>query len=193
MASWSRAGALKMGIFGFSVSAYGSLASSLRREAPAARFTVDFVGRGYNVGMSESAETVARAFVAAINRRDVEGLAALMTVGHRFVDSMGNVVEGRETMRAAWVGYFGMVPDYSVAVEECYGHPSDEDLSPGTPTVRAVVVMVGVAAGTYAPDGVLRAENRWETPAVVRAVMEGGLVAEWRVYADNEPMRRLMR
>jgi len=29
--------------------------------------------------------------------------------------------------------------------------------------------------------------------SVVRAVIEGGLVAEWRVYADNEPMRRLMR
>jgi len=129
--------------------------------------------------MKDSAESVARAFVAAINRQDVEGLVGLMTAGHRFVDSMGNVVEGREQMRAPWAGYFRMVPDYSIVVEECFGD-------------RPVVVMVGVAAGTYAPDGVLKAENRWETPAVVRAVVEGGLVAEWRVYADNEPMRRLM-
>jgi hypothetical protein len=58
--------------------------------------------------------------------------------------------------------------------------------------------MLGVARGTYSPDGQLRAENRWETPAAWRALVEygpaeDGLVAEWRVYADNEPMRRLMR
>ena len=57
-----------------------------------------------------------------------------------------------------------------------------------------VVVMLGVARGTYCPDGQrLREENRWETPAVLRAQVEDGLVMEWRVYADNEPMRELMR
>jgi limonene-1,2-epoxide hydrolase len=145
--------------------------------------------------MSDSAEVVARAFANAINRQDVEGLTDLMTPGHRFVDSLGGVTEGREKMRAAWIGYFRMVPDYSIVVEETYGdgpvvvmlgkaggtycHPSDEDLSPGTPRKPF--------------DGQLKAENRWETPAAWRAVVEGGLVAEWRVYADNEPMRERMR
>jgi hypothetical protein len=36
-------------------------------------------------------------------------------------------------------------------------------------------------------------ENRWETPAAWRAVVVDGLVAEWRVYTDNEPMRERMR
>ena len=135
--------------------------------------------RGYNGGMSDSAETVARAFVSAINRQDVEGLAGLMTEGHRFVDSLGNAVEGREKMQAAWAAYFLMVPDYSIAVEEsfCDG---------------PVVVMLGVAQGTYAPDGQLKAENRWKTPAAWRALIEDGKVAEWRVYADNEPIRQRM-
>jgi ketosteroid isomerase-like protein len=130
--------------------------------------------------MSDSAEVVARAFAAAINRQDVEGLTGLMTPGHRFVDALGGVTEGREKMRAGWVGYFRMVPDYSIVVEEmfCDG---------------PVVVMLGKARGTYSMDGELKAENRWETPAAWRAVVEGGLVAEWRVYADNEPMRKLMR
>ena len=66
--------------------------------------------------MSDSAEVVARAFVGAINRQDVEGLTGLMTPGHRFVDSLENAVEGREKMRAGWVGYFRMVPDYSIIV-----------------------------------------------------------------------------
>jgi limonene-1,2-epoxide hydrolase len=145
--------------------------------------------------MSDSAEGVARTFVEAINRQDMEGLAGLMTPGHRFVDSLENAVEGREKMRAAWVGYFGMVPDYEIVVEEIYcGGP--------------IVVMLGKARGTYCPDEgshpwspnardqghpELKAENRWETPAAWRAVVVDGLVAEWRVYADNEPMRELMR
>jgi uncharacterized protein (TIGR02246 family) len=130
--------------------------------------------------MSDSAEVVARAFVDAINRQDVEGLAGLMTPGHRFVDSLGGVTEGREKMRAGWVGYFKMVPDYSIVVEETY-------------VAGPIVVMLGMAGGTYTTDGELKAENRWETPAAWKAVVEGGLVAEWRVYADNEPMRELMR
>ena len=55
-----------------------------------------------------------------------------------------------------------------------------------------VVVLFGMARGTYAPDGALRAKNRWETPAALRAVIEDGKVAEWRVYADNEPIRRVI-
>ena len=131
--------------------------------------------------MSDSPESAARAFVRAINRQDAEGLAELMAPEHRFVDSLGGVTAGRELMRTAWAGYFRMVPDYSIAVKEilCDG---------------PVVVMLGVARGTYCPDGQrLREENRWETPAVLRAQVEDGLVMEWRVYADNEPMRELMR
>jgi uncharacterized protein (TIGR02246 family) len=130
--------------------------------------------------MNNSAEGVARAFVRAINRQDVEALAALMAPEHRFVDSLGAVVEGREAMLKGWAGYFRMVPNYSIAVEEtlCDG---------------SVVVMLGVAQGTYAPAGELKPENRWETPAAFRTFVEDGQVAEWRVYADNEPMRQKMR
>lgn len=153
--------------------------------------------------MKNSAESVARAFVAAINRRDVDGLAELMTPGHRFVDSLGNVVEGREKMRAGWVGYFRMVPDYSIEIEEsfCGEDPGNADPS-APPSLLSgfaqddkanVVVTLGMARGTYAPDGELKPENRWETAVALRALIVDGKVAEWRVYADNEPMRRLMR
>ena len=153
--------------------------------------------------MKKTAESVARAFVAAINRQDVEGLAELMTEGHRFVDSLDNVMEGRETMRAGWAGYFRMVPDYRVEVEEVYWSARPGNADPSVrPPLRSglpqddssvVVVLLGRAGGTYAPNGESRAENRWETPVALRALIVDGLVAEWRVYADNEPMRRLMR
>jgi ketosteroid isomerase-like protein len=130
--------------------------------------------------MNDSPESIAQAFVRAINRQDVDGLVGLMTPQHRFVDSLGNVVEGREKMRGGWAGYFRMVPDYSIAVEE---------------TLRdgPVVLLLGVAEGTYAHAGELKPENRWKTPLAIRAQIEDGLVAGWRVYADNEPMRERMR
>jgi len=133
----------------------------------------------YNGRMSGSVENVARAFVNAINRHDLAALADFMTTEHRFIDSLGNVVEGRDKMRAAWAGYFRMVPYYSIAIDEAHGS-------------GAVVVLLGSAQGTYSSDGQLREENRWQTPAALRAVIADGKVAEWRVYADNEPMRRLV-
>ena len=127
--------------------------------------------------MKELAESVAHAFVRAINRGDVEALTALMTEEHRFADSLGGVLEGREAMRAAWTAYFKMVPDYSIAVEETY---SD----------GPAVVLLGLAQGTYAPEGRLEPRNHWQTPVALRALIEDGKVGEWRVYADNEPIRQ---
>jgi ketosteroid isomerase-like protein len=129
--------------------------------------------------MSEAAQVVAQSFVRAINRQDADALAALVTDEHRFIDSLGTLVTGREAMRTGWRGYFCMVPDYAIAIEEI--------LSDGP-----VVMLLGVAQGTYAPGGKLQPENRWLAPAAFRAFIEDGKVAEWRVYADNEPIRKLM-
>jgi ketosteroid isomerase-like protein len=129
--------------------------------------------------IGHSAESIAQAFLRAINRQDVDRLAELMAPTHRFIDAQGNTVEGREKMRGGWAAYFRMVPDYSVAIEEFY---------PGEP----VVVMIGMASGTFTRDGNLNPENRWQTPIAIRASIDDGLVAEWRVYADNDPIRKLM-
>ncbi len=127
--------------------------------------------------MSEPAETVAQAFIRAINRQNVDEITRLMTEQHRFIDGLGQVFEGRETLRRGWTKYFEMVPDYTVAIEEtmCDG---------------PIVVMLGVAEGTYAPNGNLKPENRWTTPTAFRAFIEDGKVAEWRVYCDNDPIRQ---
>jgi len=126
---------------------------------------------------NELAESVAHAFIRAINRQNVDALAELMTPEHRFIDSLGNSLEGREKMRAGWAAYFRMVPDYTVAIEEtfCDG---------------PVVAMLGMAQGTYTPDGQLNPENRWTTPTSFRAFIQDQKVAEWRVYCDNEPIRQ---
>lgn len=130
--------------------------------------------------MDISLESVARQFVRAINQQDLLAMAALMPEEHRFVDSLGRVVTGRENVRAGWVEYFRMVADYSIDVQETF-------------TKGPVVVMLGVAQGSYAVNGKLTKENRWSTPAVFRAFVEDGRITEWRVYADNEPVRKRIR
>ena len=123
---------------------------------------------------------IAQRFVERINACDAAGLGALSTEDHRFIDSLGNVVTGREKIQAGWAGYFGMVPDYRLAAEQWL---TDGD----------VVVMFGMASGTYSADGSVRPERRWSTPVCCRAVVKGDQLVEWRVYADNEPIRQLMR
>lgn len=142
-----------------------------------------------------SALHVALQFVQAINRQDVSALMDLMAPDHRFTDSLGNVVRGRDSMREGWRLYFQMVPDYQLTIEETY-------------EADPMAVLLGTAGGTYShafesiratgmpstlPDGTSKFENRWQTPAAVRARIADGKVAEWRIYADNEPIRKLMR
>ena len=122
---------------------------------------------------------VVLAFLEAINSRNVDRLCALMSEDHVCVDALGNKVQGRESMRKAWTGYFQWFPDYRVSHEEIF---SDGKL----------VAAFGSAEGTYAPKGNLVKENRWNAPAAWKAVVEGGLVKEWRVYADNQAARKIM-
>jgi ketosteroid isomerase-like protein len=126
-----------------------------------------------------SATQTAQRFVAHINSHDVDAIAALLTPDHRFIDSLGGEARGREVLRHGWREYFRLVPDYRIEVD------------------RAVVdgphvVLLGVARGTYSVAGALQAENAWSTPAALRALIHDGLIAEWQVYADNEPLRRRM-
>jgi ketosteroid isomerase-like protein len=111
-------------------------------------------------------------FVAAINNHDAKALASLMTDDHVFVDSMGNRVQGAAAMAGAWRGYFAMCPDYWIR--------ADEVLSEG-----GTVLAVGEAGGTI--DGV-----SWRTPAAWKAVIQGGKVTEWRVFADNKPVYEIL-
>jgi ketosteroid isomerase-like protein len=129
--------------------------------------------------MVKSATDVALAFVDRINRHDVGGLVALMTEDHRFVDGLGQEVRSREQMETAWLGYFAWFPDYSIQV--------DDALSDGS-----VVALFGTAQGTYSVKGALPAPTHWKIPAAWKAGVRNERVSEWRVYADNEPVWKVM-
>jgi ketosteroid isomerase-like protein len=118
-------------------------------------------------------------FVEKINQHDPEGLGALMTEDHLFIDSEGNQVQGKEKMLSAWQGYFSMMPDYHIKVEKIFENQDE-------------VVLLGIANGTYAVEGKLLKENQWEILAAWRAVVQKGLVSEWQVYADNSGVGKII-
>lgn len=123
---------------------------------------------------------VARRFVEKINAHDVDGVVSLMTANHVFVDSLGNR-SGRPDIEDGWRAYFAMVPDYWIKITE-------------EVIVENAVIIFGTAGGTYVPSGgAKKTENEWETPAVWRAAVRAGKVSEWRIWADNEPIRLKMR
>ena len=119
-------------------------------------------------------------FIDQINVHDVDGLSVLLTPDHRFIDSLGSVVVGRETMREGWRQYFQMVPDYHIEITRSF-------------TDDGEVALLGSAGGTYARNMQMKPADAWQTPAAWHAVVRDGLIAEWQVYADNEPIRQRMR
>jgi ketosteroid isomerase-like protein len=118
-------------------------------------------------------------FIRSINQHDVAKLRELMSEDHLFVDAVGETVRGREQMGNAWKAYFQIIPDYEIIAETL--------LQEGE-----IVGVFGTAQGTYAVNGLLLAENHWKIPAAWKAVVKKNLIAEWRVYGDNEPLRNIM-
>jgi ketosteroid isomerase-like protein len=107
------------------------------------------------------------AFNACINAHDLAGLAALMTLGHIFTDSAGGEIRGKDACLAAWQAFFAAFPDYQNHFE----------------TVREGDGLIAISGRSSCADA------RLNGPALWSARVEGGLIAEWRVHADNPENR----
>jgi ketosteroid isomerase-like protein len=115
---------------------------------------------------------VALAFTKAINSHDPDRLVALATDNHTLVDALGQSVSGRDAVGKAWRAYFELFPDYRVTVDSALGE-------------GGVAGLFGHASGSFH-------RRNWTIPAAWRAVIKRGKVREWRVYADNEPVWKLL-
>jgi ketosteroid isomerase-like protein len=100
------------------------------------------------------------AFNSAINARDLDGLCALMSSNHRFVDSAGGTVVGKESCLSAWRTFFESFPDY------CNVFDTITVIAPGR------LVVNGRSECTFQA---LRGPARWHATVVK------GLIVEWRV------------
>ncbi len=122
---------------------------------------------------------VVRRFLDRINAHDVDGICRLVTVDHLFVDALAQSVRGRERLRAGWKAYFDLFPDYRVTADRF--------------TERGNVVGVfGSAEATCRVNSRLLPRNHWKIPAAWQAVVRRGRIAEWRVFCDNQPARRIL-
>jgi ketosteroid isomerase-like protein len=103
-------------------------------------------------------------FNERINARDLEGLVAMMTEDHFFVDSEG---ERDDEMEKGWRGFFASYPDY-------------RNVFTRVQAVGDLVAIAGYSVCSYGPlDG----------PALWSARVRDGLVSEWRVYEDTPENR----
>ena len=109
------------------------------------------------------------AFIERINAHDVEGLGALMSDDHTFIDAHGNQVSGREKMIAGWRGYFEWFPDYYIEVTEVFQDGAN-------------LALFGFAGGSFKN----RESENWRLPAAWRAIVKDDRVNLWQVFADTK-------
>jgi ketosteroid isomerase-like protein len=118
-------------------------------------------------------------FINRINSGNALALGEVMTEDHVFQDALGERFVGRDKMTIGWTQYFKMVSDYRIRADEFF--QTDQTFA-----------VFGSASGSYAHNGKSGKDNFWEVPAAWRAIVRGKQIAEWRVYADNQPLRKLI-
>ena len=112
-------------------------------------------------------------FADAINSHNIDGLYALVTNDHLFVDVYGNKVEGKDKMKAGWAGYFQWFPDYKIEITQLF---EDGD----------TVAAFGFAEGTFKGMKTHNNENNWRLPAAWKVIVADNKVKLWQVYADTK-------
>ena len=120
---------------------------------------------------TENEKAIVLRFNGCITNRDIDALAALMTDDHRFIDPAGHVVAGKASVLKAWKGFFAAFPDY-----------------------RNVFGQMVVSGGVVVITGHSTcSDKRLDGPALWRARVRDGRVAEWQVYEDTPEHRSELR
>jgi ketosteroid isomerase-like protein len=109
-------------------------------------------------------------FNECINRRDADGLAALMTPDHTFIDTAHHAIHGSGKALEAWRGFSSAFPDYRNVFDSL---ASNGDL-------------VSITGHSTCSD------ERLDGPAIWTARVRDLKIAEWRVYDDTPENRKLL-
>jgi ketosteroid isomerase-like protein len=117
--------------------------------------------------VTRSPAAIVAAYNDAINERDIDALARLMTDDHAFVDKAGARVAGKGVCLNAWRRFFVMFPVYQ---NETSAVSIDND----------IVVLTGRS---------LYSDDRLAGPALWTATLSGVQVREWRVLEDTPANR----
>lgn len=128
---------------------------------------------------SESSLDIVKEYIKRINNHDLKGMLDITGEDASFIDSMGINTTGKKNMEQAWDLFLTFFPDYTIQVKDVISK-------------NGMVAVFGTAKGTVATGGRILAENRFEIPASWTALVKEGKISKWRVYADNEPVRKLL-
>lgn len=109
---------------------------------------------------------VARKYVAAVNARDVQGVASLLADECRYVDSRGDWIDGRENVLTATRRFFELEENFRFEDTEMVLHDGD----------------VLIRGSTSADDPRLAQDTLW------RARVEDGKIAHWQSFGAGEPV-----
>ena len=115
-------------------------------------------------------------FIDAINRGDVDRLAALMSPGHRLQVLEEPPLDGREANRGAWDGYLTSFPGYVIYPDRIV-HRGDD------------VLVLGSTTGSHL--GLSDQEER-QLKVIWRATVRDGLLTLWQVIEDTPGQRALL-
>ena len=111
-------------------------------------------------------------YIDAINKADIDGMLNIMTDDHILIDSQNNKMTGKDNLREAWIGYFGLFPDYKIEVNEIL----EKD---------ALICILGHASGTYKNMKNKDNSNYWRIPIALTAIIKDNHIRQWQIYADN--------
>lgn len=123
--------------------------------------------------------TVINNFVFAINSHSVNDIIELISDDHKFIDSFGIELSGKEALKRAWAEYFKMFPDYIMVIDEILINESN-------------AAIIGKAFGTYTKDGKLSEKNKWQIPAAWHATVDKNKIKTWRIFADVTPIVKIL-
>jgi hypothetical protein len=112
--------------------------------------------------------SIVKAFNDCINQQDIQGLAALMHEEHTFIERGGSSHGPKSHMIGGWKQFFGMFPEYRNTFTE----------------IKADRNQVYVLGHAY------WSEKEPYDPVIWTAVIEDGLVREWRIYEDLAENRK---
>ena len=121
--------------------------------------------------MPTPSETVALAFVAAINAADLDALRILMTDDHTFTDARGNRFTGAETMISGWQHFLHAYPNYRIDIQQTFQSVDK-------------VALFGRASGKWRGDDRILPQS-WSVSAAWLAEIAGGKVRTWSVFCDT--------
>jgi ketosteroid isomerase-like protein len=116
---------------------------------------------------------IVKEFVENINRHDIASIGDLMAEEHKFIDSHGNIIYGKDNMTKAWEAYFDWSPDYLIEITDIVES-------------EKIIGLFGFAEGTYKGLRVKNNEYHWRLPATWKTVVSEGKVQLWQVFADTK-------